>query len=174
MLDDSGPIFPSGGYSQPLHDKVRESWNTDSILVDLPSSFDPEDFGTINTALAEEFPDDRLATTYFRRDMNFSLYSYERFYDWPPKEEVMRMWDEDTQLLVDMYDRSDNLYYYIPYWRELNDSHCTTLISFPGSEIQDHEMTLDRWVADFLDESRVPQSAMEAPVPGEDEGPSPE
>jgi hypothetical protein len=174
MLDDSGPIFPSGGYSQPLHDKVRESWNTDSILVDLPSSFDPEDFGTINTALAAEFPDDRLATTYFRRDMNFSLYSYERFYDWPPKEEILRMWDEDTQLLVDMYDRTDNLYYYIPYWRELNDSHCTTLISFPGSEIEDHQMTLDAWVADFLDESRVPQSAMEAPVPGEDEDPPPE
>jgi len=169
MLDDSGPIFPSGGYSQPLHDKVRASWNTDSILGELPSSFDPDDFGTINTALAAAFPDDRLATTYFRRDMNFSLYSYERFYDAPPKEEILAMWDADTQLLVDMYDQKDNLYYYIPYWRELNDSHCTTLISFPGSEIQDHDLTLDGWLGEFLDDDATPVSAIEAPVPGEDE-----
>jgi len=168
MLDDSGPIFPSGGFSQPLHDKVRESWNTDSILTDLPSSFDPEDFGSINTALAETFPEDRLATTYFRRDMNFSLYSYERFYDFPPKEEIMSMWDADTQLLVDMYDDSDNLYYYIPYWRELNDSHCTTLISFPGSEIQDKGLDLAVWVDNFLDDKAPLESAIEAPVPGED------
>jgi hypothetical protein len=168
MLDDSGPIFPSGGFSQPLHQKVRESWNTDSILDTLPAGFDPEDFGSINTALAETFPDDRLATTYFRRDMNFSLYSYERFYDFPPKEEIMSMWDADTQLLVDMYDQTENLYYYIPYWRELNDSHCTTLISFPGSEIQEKGLDLAVWVDDFLDDKAPLESAIEAPVPGED------
>ena len=39
---------------------------------------------------------DRLATTYFRRDMDFSLYSYERFYNFPPKDEILRMWDADT------------------------------------------------------------------------------
>lgn len=168
MLDDSGPIFPSGGFSQPLHEKVRDSWNTDSILTDLPAGFDPEDFGSINTALAEAFPDDRLATSYFRRDMNFSLYSYERFYDFPPKEEIMSMWEADTQLLVDMYDSTENLYYYIPYWRELNDSHCTTLISFPGSEIQDKGLDMAVWVDDFLDDKRPLESAIEAPVPGED------
>ena len=31
--------------------------------------------------LAEEFPEDRLAATFFRLDYNYSLYSYERFYD---------------------------------------------------------------------------------------------
>ena len=169
MLDDSGPIFPSGGYSEPLHLKVRESWNVDSILEDLPEGFDPENFGSINTALADAFPDDRLATTYFRRDMNFSLYSYERFYDFPPKEEVMAMWEADTQLLVDMYAQRENLHYYIPYWRELNDSHCTTLISFPGSEIQERDMDLSTWVGMFLDEGAAVESLIESPVPGEDE-----
>ena len=99
MLDDSGPVFPSSGYSAPLHAKIRSAWNVDSIGADLPPGFTFDDMGTINTALADEFPDDRLATTYFRRDMDFSLYSYERFYNFPPKEEILRMWDADTQLL---------------------------------------------------------------------------
>jgi hypothetical protein len=173
LIDDSGPIFPSDGFSGPLHTKIRASWNVDSILTELPAGFDPEDFGTINTALADEFPDDRLATTYFRRDMNFSLYSYERFYGepWPTKDEVMEMWESDTQRLLDVYGSRDNLYYYIPYWRALNDSHCTTLISFPGSEIQDHDMDLDTWVKAFIDDERAVESAIEAPVPGEDEDP---
>ncbi len=168
LLDDSGPIMPSGGYSDMLHDKVRESWNTDSVTSGLPSSFDPDDFGSINTALADEFPDDRLATTFFRRDMNFSLYSYERFYDFPPKDEIMDMWNTDTLALVDMYEARPNLFYYIPYWRELNDSHCTTLFSFPGSEIQDHDLDLGTWTHDLLADMPV-QKALEAPVPGEDE-----
>lgn len=168
LIDDSGPIFPSGGYSQPLHQKIRESWDVDSILTDLPVGFDPEDYGTINTALAHEFPDDRLVTTYFRRDMNFSLYSYERFYEPPPdKAQVLSMWDADTQLLVGMYDQEPNLDYYIPYWRELNSSHCTTLITFAGSEIQDHGLDMAVWVDDLVNDRPI-TSAIEAPVPGED------
>ncbi len=68
----------------------------DSLAPLFPAGFTPEDMGSINTALADEFPDDRLATTFFRRDMNFSLYSYERFYNFPSKAETPRMWDADT------------------------------------------------------------------------------
>jgi hypothetical protein len=170
LLDDSGPIFPSSGYSQPLHQMIRQSWNVDSILTSLPTGFDVNDYGTLNTALADVFPDDRLATTYFQRDMNFSLYSYERFYDFPPKDEIMRMWSEDTALLTALYDQRDNLDYYLPYWRQLNDSHCTTLITFAGSEIQAQGLDLAVWVDDFLHDRPV-ASALEPPVPGEDEGP---
>jgi hypothetical protein len=158
LLDDSGPIFPSTGYSMPLHQKIRTSWNVDSILDVLPSGFDVND--------------DRLATTFFRRDMNFSLYSYERFYDNPPKEEVLRMWDTDTQLLVSQYETRDNLAYYIPYWRKLNDSHCTTVINFVGSEIQDQGLNLGTWTTNLLDDSKPLVSAIEAPVPGEDTEPT--
>ena len=168
LLDDSGPIFPSTGWSQPLHQMIRQSWNVDSILTELPAGFDVNDYGTLNTALADTFPDDRLATTYFQRDMNFSLYSYERFYDFPPKDEIMRMWSEDTALLTAVYDQRDNLDYYLPYWRQLNDSHCTTLITFAGSEIQAQNLDLAVWVDDFLHDRPV-ASAIEPPVPGEDE-----
>jgi hypothetical protein len=105
--------------------------------------------------------------TYFRRDYNFSLYSYERFYDFPPKEELLSMWDSDTQLLTQLYDTRDNLHYFIPYYRNVNDSHCSTLFSFAGSDIEAQNLTLEQWVNDLLDD-RPLKSALEAPVPGED------
>lgn len=168
LIDDSGPVFPSSGYSQPLHSMIRSSWNLDSLLPKMPPGFTLDDMGTINTAIADEFPDDRLATTFFRRDYNFSLYSYERFYNFPPKDELMRMWDADTQLLVQQYDTRDNLYYFIPYWRMLNDSHCTTVLNFVDSDIESRDMTLATWVNDFV-EDRPIESLIEEPVPGEDE-----
>ncbi len=162
LLADSGPIMPSDGWSRPLHDKVYEAWNVESFLQELPVGFDPADFGTVNTLVADEFPDDRLAVTFFRRDYNFSLYSYERFYDYPPKEEIMSMWWEDTQRLTALFDSRDNLSYYIPYWRALNDSHCTTLITFDGSEIQEAGMELTDFVGELLDDGRPLASYLES------------
>ena len=167
MLDDSGPVFPSSGYSAPLHQKIRSAWNVDSIGATLPATFTFDDMGTINTALADEFPHDRLATTYFLRDMNFSLYSYERFYNFPEKAEILRMWNEDTKLLTALYDTRENLDYFIPYWRNVNDSHCSTLFSFAGSDIEEKNLELGQWVTDLLDDAPI-ESAIESPVPGED------
>ena len=167
MLDDSGPVFPSTGYSGPMHTKIREAWNVDSISTELPAGFNFDDMGTINTAIADEFPKDRLATTYFRRDMDFSLYSYERFYNFPPKDEILRMWDADTQLFTKLYDTRKNLHYFIPYWRNVNDSHCTTLFSFAGSDIEAQGLELETWIKDLLADKPI-KSAIEAPVPGED------
>ena len=168
LLDDSGPVFPSNGYSRPLHSMIRSAWNLDSLLPMMPPGFTLEDMGSINTTLADEFPDDRLATTFFRRDYNFSLYSYERFYNFPPKAEIMRMWDADLQLMVGEYEQRENLYYFLPYYRNINDSHCTTVLNFAGSDIQAQDMTLAEWVNDFVGDKPV-QSMIEDPVPGEDE-----
>ena len=168
LIDDSGPVFPSTGYSKPMHSMIRGAWSLDSLMPKMPPGFTLEDMGSVNTALADEFPDDRLATTYFRRDYNFSLYSYERFYSFPPKEEILRMWDADTQLLVQQYETRDNLYYFLPYYRGINDSHCTTLFNFVGSDIQEQNITLAQWINDFVGDKPV-QSHIEAPVPGEDD-----
>ena len=168
LLDDSGPVFPSSGFSQPMHSMIRSAWDLDSLKSQMPPNFTLDDMGSINTTLADEFPGDRLATTYFRRDFNFSLYSYERFYNFPPKDEVMRMWDADTQLLVNTYATRENLFYFLPYFRDINDSHCTTLLNFAGSDIQAQDMTLAQWVNDFVGDKSI-QSYIEAPVPGEDD-----
>ncbi|MEO8698531.1 MAG: pectin acetylesterase-family hydrolase [Kofleriaceae bacterium] len=168
LIDDSGPVFPSSGFSQPMHSMIRSAWNLDSLQPVMPPGFNLDDMGTVNTALADEFPDDRLSTTFFRRDMNFSLYSYERFYNFPPKAEILRMWEADTQLLVSEYETRPNLNYFIPYYRDINDSHCTTVLNFAGSDIQAQDMTLAQWVNDFVGDQPI-KSYIEAPVPGEDE-----
>jgi hypothetical protein len=167
LIDDSGPVFPSSGFSAPMHAMIRSAWDLDSLKPLMPPGFTLDDMGTINTALADEFPEDRLATTFFRRDYNFSLYSYERFYNFPPKSEILRMWDADTQLLVQQYDTRDNLHYFLPYYRNVNDSHCTTVLSFVGSDIEERDMSLAQWVDDFVNDRPI-ESMIEAPVPGED------
>jgi hypothetical protein len=169
LLDDSGPVFPDApsGFSTPMHEKIREAWNLDSLAAQMPAGFTLDDMGTMNTALADEFPADRLATTFFQRDDNFSLYSYERFYNYPPKEQIMSMWAADTQLLVDLYATRANLYYFLPYWRDVNSSHCTTLFTFAGSDIADTNTTLAQWVDDFIADRPI-ASMKASPVPGED------
>jgi hypothetical protein len=167
LLDDSGPVFPSSGYSGLMHEKIRSAWNLDSLADQMPSGMDFTDMGSINTALADEFPNDRLATTFFRRDDDFSLYSYNRFYNYPPKDQIMEMWNSDTLLLTAEYATRDNLYYFIPYWRNINNSHCTTVLNFAGSDIEEQNITLAQWINDFVGDKPV-SSHLEDPVPGED------
>jgi hypothetical protein len=167
LIDDSGPVFPSSGYSKPLHSMIRAAWNLDSLKSDMPEGFTLDDMGSINTTLADEFPDDRLAQTFFRRDYNFSLYSYERFYNFPPKEEILRMWNADIDLLVQQFATRDNLHYFIPYYRNINDSHCSTVFTLSGSNIEQRDMTLAQWVNDFVNDEKI-ENMIEDPVPGED------
>ncbi len=167
LLDDSGPIFPSSGYSGLMHAKIRQAWNLDSLADLMPPEFTFDDMGTLNLALADEFPHDRLATTFFQRDDDFSVYSYYRFYNMPDKDQIMQMWAADTQQFVNLYQQRKNLYYFLPYWRNLNSSHCTTVLTFAGSDIEDHNMTLAKWVNDFVNDNPI-ESMEEAPVPGED------
>jgi hypothetical protein len=161
LLDDAGPIFPTSppsARSLPLHTQIRASWDTDSVIEKNPEG-QPilEDFGNINTLFSDQFPDDRLAMTYFQLDYNYSLYSYERFYDSNPEPTVCaeplsesclldkdnpadralvyRLWADDTALLMDQYDTRDNLAYYFPFYRETNNSHCATIPGFEDVEI---------------------------------------
>ena len=71
--------------------------------------------------------------------------------------------------MMDQFDSYDNLAYYIPYWRELNDSHCTALITFTGSEIEEADITLDQYVRDLVDDDEPLASYLESVQPGEDD-----
>jgi hypothetical protein len=159
LLDDSGPIFPSleeTSRSTLLHEEVRDVWDAASLIAKAP---EPEllndDFGALSRVLAEEFPQDRLATTMFRLDYNFSLYSYERFWtrDNPEtvdpivpyaldsglgldqdlsldRAAVHQLWWDDIELLRAQYDAIDNLAYFLPFYRTTNSSHCVTVPGF--------------------------------------------
>ncbi len=155
LLDDSGPLYPDQAMtsrSLALHDRVRSSWDADKLIDSAPRPDELKtDFGNINTVLSEEFPNDRLAMTYFRLDYNYSLYSYERFWardgaliepymgtgiglnqdDALDRSAVYSLWWDDTALLRTQYDSKSNLGYYIPFYRTTNSSHCVTI---PGLE----------------------------------------
>ncbi len=136
MLNDSGPIFPapSSAYnSRQLHDKIRQSWNLNSVFALLPSTFDPGDFGSINKVVALAFPNDRLHYTGYTRDYNYSRFSYERFLTPNDKESVLGYWNEDQDNLVNELKKYPNFGYFIPHERQINDSHCSTVITFIGS-----------------------------------------
>ncbi|MEZ4286688.1 MAG: pectin acetylesterase-family hydrolase [Polyangiales bacterium] len=157
LLDDAGPIFPDQApmaHSLLLHDEVRTAWDAEKVLESNPA-FAPvlNDFGALNSTLAAEFPQDRFAITYFQQDYNYSLYSYERFNMgaeggdmldeayWADRATVYRFWDDDTLLLRNELDPIENFGYYLPTYRDTNDSHCATI---PGiDDLNDLDPPID-------------------------------
>lgn len=161
LLNDSGPIFPAPGAGNhyPLHQKINETWNVDYIIgkySDIPGYNVLSDYGLVSEAIATAYPNDQLAITMFKRDRNYSGYSYARFFDLDEsneadREEILRLWAEDIDSLVAMYDRHDNLSYFIPYMRNINESHCTTIINWTGTEIEDSGIEVGEFIDDLLD-----------------------
>ncbi|AKT37575.1 pectin acetylesterase-family hydrolase [Chondromyces crocatus] len=135
-LNDSGPIYPAAGTgsnSKPLHNRIRQSWALDSVFTGLPSGFTPNDMGTINKAVAQAHPNDQFAYTAYTRDYNYSRFSYERFYTPNNQEAVLTRWKQDQDSLVNQLKAHSNFSYFIPHHREINASHCSTIITFIGS-----------------------------------------
>ena len=169
LMDDSGPIFPSDGPSGPLHDMIRSSWNVDSVLSLLPPGYEiTDDFGVLNTHLSDLYPDDRLSTIFFQRDYNYSRYSYERFYPDMTKDKTLAFWAEDTDALQSLYDPHPNLAYYLPYWRDLNDSHCVSIITYKDTGIEEKGVTVENFINDLLDDNKPLVSYRESVQPNED------
>lgn len=162
LLNDSGPIYYTGedtpNYSLPLHTKIRDAWNVESVVDkmgdSLPDGFDPDNFGTLSTALSQQYPHDRMAHTQFTMDANYSGYSYERFYD-EDELDVHGFWAEDQGYLMDMYDdlntENINMGYFIPYYRPFNESHCTCVLSFDDTDITGTGMDMKDYIEDLMD-----------------------
>jgi hypothetical protein len=184
LLDDSGPIFHSGGPSQQLHDKIRASWNTDTVLdaldgLPLQTADLKKDFGLLNTALARKYPHDRLSLVAYRMDLNYSLYSYQRFFPGSSEAQIHAFWEEDMARLIKTYETEPNLAYYFPYFRSDNCSHCVSIpplgnppsepidldkaLEQPwlGSEIQGNGLDLRQFSADLLDDAKPLKSYLE-------------
>jgi hypothetical protein len=135
-LNDSGPVYPapsSTSLSKPLHTKIRTSWGLDSVFSQLPAPFDSNDLGTINKVVATQFPGDQIAYTGYSRDYNYSRFSYERFLTPNDKESVLSYWKQDQNNMVSQLNGYANTSYFIPYERQINASHCSTIITFIGA-----------------------------------------
>ncbi len=136
LLNDSGPLFPapSSSYnSWQLHQTIKTAWNLTSVFSQLPASFNPNDFGTMNSMVATQFPNDRLAYTGYSSDYNFSRFSYERFYPGITKSGVLTKWRQDQTNLINQIKNYSNYSYHVPWERPINDSHCVSIITFMGS-----------------------------------------
>lgn len=136
MLNDSGPLFsaPNATYkSRALHQQISASWNMASVVSQLPSSFDPNDFGTINRMIATQFPNDRLAYTGYTRDYNFSRFSYERFHAPNDEASIHAYWKVDQDAFINELRNYNNFSYMVAHHRPINDSHCSTIVTFIGS-----------------------------------------
>jgi hypothetical protein len=178
LLDDSGPIFHSDGPSKQLHDKVRSSWKVDPILDSLDGELPvsstalKKDFGLLNTALARKYPHDRLSIALYRMDLNYSLYSYQRFFPGSTEADIHAKWWQDIQGMMATYDAEPNMAYYIPYFRSDNCSHCVTIppldhldfvTSNPwfGSDIEADKLSLKDFTRTLLDDGKPLQSYLE-------------
>lgn len=135
-LNDSGPLFPASGpgaLSWPLHKTIEAAWGLPTLYSSFPASFNPGDFGSTTTALAVEFPSDKHAYTGYSSDYNFSRFSYERFYPNQTQATILAKWRQDQTNLVNLMAQYTNFSYHIPWHRPLNDSHCSSIITFIGS-----------------------------------------
>ncbi|HEX4418920.1 MAG TPA: pectin acetylesterase-family hydrolase [Kofleriaceae bacterium] len=147
-LDDSGPIYPAPNASynsRPLHDQIRAAWGLDSVFAGLPATFDRNDFGSINKMVALSFPNDQIGYTGYSRDYDYSRFSYERFLTPNDKESVISYWQEDEDNLIAQFDAFNNTSYFIPYERQINVSHCSTIITFIGSHACEQMLKKKHW-----------------------------
>ncbi len=136
MLNDSGPLFPAPNASfnsRALHDRITAAWALDTVLNQLPGSFDANDYGSIVDVVAQEFPNDQLAYTGYSSDFNFSRFSYERFFPNQNQQSILAKWREDQANLIARMEQYSNFSYHIPWERQINDSHCSSIITFIGS-----------------------------------------
>jgi len=136
LLNDSGPIFPAPNAtynSYPLHQLITSQWNLQSLYNQLPASFNPNDFGSMNLMVATEFPTDLFAYTGYSSDYNFSRFSYERFYPGITQSGILQKWRQDQTNLINTIKTKSNYSYHVPWHRPINDSHCSSIITFIGS-----------------------------------------
>ncbi len=161
LIADSGLLMqaPRGGSpaqypSLPLHEKIRAVWGLDepgglvTSYASLPG-FDADNLGSVNGALALRYPADRFTYLAFQADMNFSAFSYAKFYDdianapndLVRRERILARWQPDLAMHAADADGHVNVAYHQAYFRNFNDSHCLTIIDFSGTGIEELGIT---------------------------------
>jgi hypothetical protein len=158
LIADSGPLMqaPRSGTPQQypsllLHNKIREAWGLDEAggLIDsyagaLPG-FDPGNLGSVNIALARAYPADRFSFVTFLADNDFSAFSYDKFYPAIANEPNpffrrqlrLALWEPELASYRLALAGEENIAFYQPFFRNVNASHCLTIIDFSGTGIQE-------------------------------------
>ena len=182
LLNDSGPIFRA--YSEDnspsflAQKKFVTSWNVqpliDSITDEARQLLEKNqagdyDFGSINTMLAQLYPQDRLIQIMFTMDEVYSAYMYGEFFslNWNSSDDrshINQLWRKDQSSLIEQYEQWPNLHYFMPYYRKLGFSHCSTVIDFNFSDISlpgGNQVSLKDYFNDLLDLNKPMKSYVE-------------
>jgi len=183
MINDSGPIYvaPQGGDTDqypsiPLHNKIRDAWGLDGAgqpldyLSQRIAGFDTTNLGTLFPALASAFPNDRMGYTHFWQDLNYSEYSYRRFYEdtlnAPDRAALDQLlherWYVDTRNLIQTLSGVDNFGYFLPYFRDFNSSHCTTVLEWGAADIQEQNLEMKDFIRNVLNGKGAVMQASES------------
>ena len=158
LIADSGPLMqaPRSGTPQqypslPLHNKIREAWGLDEaggLIAGYAGSlpgFDPDNLGSVNLALAQAYPADRFSFVTFQADNDFSAFSYDKFYPaianasnpFVQRQLRLSLWQPELATFRSSLTGVQNVAYYQPFFRNVNASHCLTIIDFSGTGIQE-------------------------------------
>lgn len=181
LINDSGPTFDAPAGANPalypsrfLHTQIRSAWGLDQgplpyLAGELPG-FNGNDLGTLYGALSAKLPGDRLGHTHFWQDLNYSSYSYERFFPeivnaptQAAKEALIHAkWAVDTARLNQKLLTLPNFGGYFPQYRALNESHCTTIVDFNHGDIQERSLQLSHFINSVLNGQGAVLDASEA------------
>jgi hypothetical protein len=158
MLADSGPQMQADrkaavpAASLKLHDKIREAWGLDGpeglvtkLVAKFPGIGSPDNLGSLTTALAQVYKDDRLGFAVFQADRIYSAFSYTDFYpeianaatDAEKDKLLLAKWQPEVKAWTEAMKPYPNMGFYIPYERNLLDSHCLTVVGFGGTAIKE-------------------------------------
>ena len=172
LLSDSGPLFnvprqasPTEAPSAPLHATIREAWGLDGpdgLIARLMARYpgvagDPDNLSSLNTAIANVFPQDRIGYSLTRSDALFAAFAYDHFH--PDIQAGATMAERDARRLSRWRQEVDawaaplrthaNIGLYIPYRRDnVLKSHTTTMVTFNDTGIPEAGT---RSVTDFID-----------------------
>ena len=184
LLADSGPLFdvprnatPEQAPSVLLHNKIRAAWGLDGpqglvteLITKYPGAGNADNLGSITAGLGKIFPSDRIGYANFQEDTNFSAFSYQKFYpeiaNAPDKEARLKLlnqkWRQEITPWVAQMETQPNIGYYIPNKRELNGSHCLTIVTFGGTSIVEAGLKdVGRFVDNLIDGKGSPMRAFE-------------
>lgn len=156
LIADSGPLFnaPRSGTpdqfpSLPLHNRIRSAWGLDEpggLVASFASlaGFDANNLGTLSTALASRYPGDRFGFALFGADLNFSAFSYARFYPGIAGStgpalfaQLNQRWQKDIDQWLPTLGTQGNVAWYLPWYRDFNESHCLSIFDFSGTAIEE-------------------------------------
>ncbi len=170
LLADSGPLMqaPRGATAEKapslrLHEKIRSAWGLDGpeglvnkLMARYPGVGDPNNLGSLTTAMAEVYPQDRFGYAVFQQDTIYSDFSYRDFYPEiaaaPAAERtalLLAKWKPEVKAWTDAMKPYANIGYYVPHERNFIGSHCLTILGFDGTEIRSPQRF--RSVEVFLD-----------------------